>query len=75
LRASPSRWKQGLIDTVNHAAAAGWAKDQAAPDLAGEVGAAASAAIGRAVLTFARTGLWAEASREEEAGIRIAIRH
>jgi hypothetical protein len=64
-RRSPSRWMQGLIDTVNNAVRAGWARDQVARELAGEVVAAAGAAIGRAVLTFARTALWAEASREE----------
>jgi hypothetical protein len=64
-RRSPSRWMEGLIDTVNKAVAGGWARDQAARDLAGEVVAAASAAIGRAVLAMTRTGLWAEASREE----------
>jgi len=56
---------EGLIDTVNNAVADGWAREQAARDFAGEVVAAASAAIGRAVLAMTRTGLWDEASREE----------
>jgi hypothetical protein len=55
----------GLIDTVNNAVRFGWARDQVAKDLAGEVVSVASAAIGRAVLAMTRTGLWAEASREE----------
>jgi hypothetical protein len=65
-RRSPSRWMEGLIATVNNAVAAGWAREQAARDLAGEVVASASAAIGRAVLAMTRTGLWAAADREQQ---------
>jgi hypothetical protein len=65
-RRSPSRWMEGLIDTVNNAVAAGWARDQVAKDLAGEVVAVASASIGRAVLAMTRTVLWAAADREQQ---------
>lgn len=65
-RRSPSRWMREPLNSVNTAMAAGWAKDRAAKDLAEEVLAAASAAIGRAVLTFARSAQCAHASREEE---------
>jgi hypothetical protein len=57
---------EGLIDTVNNEVAAGWARDQAARDLARKVVAPASEAIGRAVLAITRTGLWAEADREQQ---------
>lgn len=66
-RRSSMRWMEGLMKATNTPLRAGSASDETVRDLAVEVVAAASAPIRRAVLTFARSELWAEASREAQA--------